>query len=119
MNDGAFAVGVGPLEWPLAVKKKALARERIREALFAEIKAILVGGNVGKKMSHGQQGLFEIGPNFVGKRRWNIWSYLGLAEHVDDLLLGGVVDLRHSCTSWPNLRSGVGHRELIGCFGAV
>ena len=119
MDNGAFAVGARPFKGALAIQVETFARERIREALLAEIKAILVGGNVGKKMSHGQQGLFEIGPNFVGKRRWNIWSYLGLAEHVDDLLLGGVVDLRHSCTSWPNLRSGVGHRELIGCFGAV
>ena len=52
MNDGAFAIGVSPFERTLAVKKKALARKCIREALFAEIKAILVGGNVGKKVSH-------------------------------------------------------------------
>ena len=48
MDNGAFAIGVGPLEWPLTIQKKALTRERIREALFAEIKAILVGGNVGQ-----------------------------------------------------------------------
>jgi hypothetical protein len=67
MNDGAFAVGVSPFEGSLAIQKKAFTRERIREALFAEIKAVLVGGNVGKKMDYGQQGLFEIGPNFVGE----------------------------------------------------
>ena len=67
VNDGAFAIGVSPFEWSLAVEKKAFARERIREALFAEIKAIFVGGNVGKEMGNGQEGLFEVGPNFVGE----------------------------------------------------
>jgi hypothetical protein len=67
MDNGAFAIGIGPLEGSLAIQKKAFARKRIREALFAEIKAVLVGGNVRKKMDYGQQGLFDIGPNFVGE----------------------------------------------------
>ena len=67
MNDGAFAVGVGPLEGSLTIEKKTFTRECIREALFAQIKAIFIGGDVGEKMSDRQEGLFEVGPNFVGE----------------------------------------------------